>query len=306
MPKYIPKLLQCFKHKAPIHPHHSPYQSPPKTYGAAAEDHMPINTTNNLNKLRIKNIQRIVGAILYYARAVDHTVLTALSSVAGDQANATEQTEHQYQQLLDYLTTHPCATIRYYASDMIFNIHYDASYLSEVRARSRTAGHFFLGSVPSKYNPIPLNGEIYVHSGILKFVVASAAEAELGALFLNTEEGKILRTILEELGHAQPPTPINCDNLTAVGIANDTVKKQRSRSMEMRFFWITDQVRQGYFDVQWHRGQENLADYFTKHFDRRHHQEVRPWYLHMHNSPRFLPLAAKPSTLKRCVGTFPN
>ena len=66
---------------------------------------------------------------------------------------------------------------------MILNIHSNASYLSEVRARSRTAGHVFLGSVPSKYNPIPLNGAIYVHSGFLKFLVASAAEADLGTLF---------------------------------------------------------------------------------------------------------------------------
>ena len=185
-------------------------------------------------------------------------------------------------------------------------IHSDASYLSESRARSRTAGHYFLGSNPKKGGPIPLNGEIYVHSGILKFIVTSSAEAELGSLFLYAKEGKILQTILEELGHAQPPTPIHCDNLTAVGIANDTVKKKRSRSMEMRFFWTTDQVKQGYFDVQWHPGQENLADYFTKHFDGRHYQEVRPWYLQMHNSPCFLPRAAKPSTLKGCVGSLPN
>ena len=108
---------------------------------------------------------------------------------------------------------------------MILNIHSNASYLSEVRARSRTAGHFFLRSVFSIYKPIPLNGAIYVNSGILKFVVSSAAEAELGDLFLNMKEGKILRTILEELGHEQPPTPIHCDNFTVVGIAKDTAKK---------------------------------------------------------------------------------
>ena len=88
---------------------------------------------------------------------------------------------------MEYLATHPHATIRYYASEMILNIHSDASYLSESRARSRTAGHFFLGSVPKKGEPIPLNGAIYVHSGILKFVVASESEAELGALFLNAK-----------------------------------------------------------------------------------------------------------------------
>jgi len=99
---------------------------------------------------------------------------------------------------------------------------------------------------------------------------------------------------------------VHCDNKTATGIANDTVKKQRSRSMEMRFFWVTDQVKNGTYLIQWHPGQENLADYFTKHFDGKHHQEVRPWYLHMHNSPRHLPRAVAPSTLRGCVGTLPN
>ena len=134
---------------------------------------------------------------------------------------------------------------------------------------------------------IQLNGAIFTFCGILKFVVASAAEVELGALFLNCKEGKIVRLILEELGHKQPPTPMHCDNKTATGVPTDTVKKQRSRSMEMRFFWDTDQVKNGSFDVQWHPGLENLADYFTKHFEAKHHQEVRPWYLHMPNSPFF-------------------
>ena len=136
MPKYIPKLLQRFKHEPPKRPQHSPYKAPPKTYGAAAQYPLPEDDTDNLNEPRVKEIQRIIGGILYYAHAVDHTGLTALSSVDGDRAEATERTEAQEQQLMDYFATHPHATIRYYASDMILNIHSDASYLSESRARS--------------------------------------------------------------------------------------------------------------------------------------------------------------------------
>ena len=139
---------------------------------------------------------------------------------------------------------------------------------------------YFLGSVPKPNEPIVMNGAIYVYTGILKFVVASAAEAELGALFLNCKECTVVRLILQELGHTQPPTPVHCDNSTPVGITNGTVKKQRSQSMEMRFFLVTDQVALGRFNIQWHPGQENLADYFTKHFEAIHHIAVRPWYLH--------------------------
>ena len=189
---------------------------------------------------------------------------------------------------------------------MILNIHSDASYLSEPSTRSRVGGYFFLGSVPTNHQPIPLNGAIHVVASILKFVVALAVEAKLGGLFVNCKEGKIIRLILEELGHPQPPTPVHCDNATAVGIANNTVKKHRLRSMEMRYFWVTDQVDREFFVVLWHPGQENLADYFTKHFDAKHHQEVRPWYLHTPNSPRFLARAAAPATLRGCAGTLNN
>ena len=103
------------------------------------------------------------------------------------------------------------------------------------------------------------------------------------------------------MGHPQPATPIHCDNMTATGIANDTIKKQRSRSMEMRFFWVTDQVKSGVVDVQWHPGQENIADYTSKHHDSNHHQLVRPWYIQEDKSPRVLTRAAKPSAMQGCV-----
>lgn len=259
-----------------------------------------------LDKDGQKRIQQIVGSILYYARAVDLTVLMALSSIASEQAKPTDKTKHASAQLLDYLSTHPDATIRYYASDMILNIHSDASYLSEPKARSRVCGHYFLGSIPRDNEPIKINGAIFCLCAILKFVVASAAEAELGALFLNCKEGKIIRLTLHELGHPQPPTPVHCDNATAVGIANNTVKRQRSWSMEMRFFWVSDQVELGIFQVKWHPGHENLADYQSKHHTSAHHIAVRPWYLHTELSPRLLPRAVKPSNLRGCVETLPR
>ena len=89
------------------------------------------------------------------------------------------------QQLLDYLATLPDANIRYYKSEIISNIHSGASYLSEARSRSQVAGYFYLEAKPVDGQSIPLNRAVYVFRGILKFVVASAAEAELGALFLN-------------------------------------------------------------------------------------------------------------------------
>ena len=106
-----------------------------------------------VNEKRRKQVQQIVGSILWYARAVNLAVLMALSTTAGEQANATKKTERTVEQLLVYLSTHPDATIRYQASDMVLNIHSDALYLSEAQACSRARGHCFLGWIPKDKKP---------------------------------------------------------------------------------------------------------------------------------------------------------
>ncbi len=148
-------------------------------------------------------------------------------------------------QLLGYLATYPDVTIRFWASDMILNVHSNASYLSECEACSRACGHFFMGWSPNDGNTIWLNGAFFTLCAILHFVVSSATKVELGALFLNCKESMIFCLTLEELGHPQPKTHVNCNNTTAVGITNNTVKWQRSHSIEMRYFWVCDEVAQG-------------------------------------------------------------
>ncbi len=79
---------------------------------------------------------------------------------------------------------------------------------------------------------------------------------------------------LAELGHPQPKTVVHYMNATAVGIASNTVKSQCSQSMEMRYFLVCDKVPQDAYNVKWHPGQENLADYQSKHHPGAHHQAV--------------------------------
>jgi hypothetical protein len=112
--------------------------------------------------------------------------------------------------------THPETKIRYHASDMILHIHSDASYLSENEAKSRSGGFFYMGS-NNKTDKKLTNGVILIISKVLKHVMSSAAEAEIGAVFINAKEGAVLRTTLEELGHKQPPTQIPLPQDTVMG-----------------------------------------------------------------------------------------
>ncbi len=108
------------------------------------------------------------------------------------------------------------------------------------------------------------------------------------------------------MGNPQPKTQVHCDNATAVGIANITLNGQQSGSKEMQYFWVCDKIAQEPYDIRWHPGQENLADYQSKHHMGTHHQAVHPWLLHKKHSPLVLPRATRPSTLKGCGGTLPK
>ena len=121
---------------------------------------------------------------------------------------------------------------------MILQMHSDASYVTAPKVQSRAGGHFFLRSIPVNGQPITLNRPIHGLCTILKHVASSVAEAELGALFLNAKEAKIMLLSLAELGHPQPATSIHIDNNTVGRISNNTIKRQRSQAMEMRYFWL--------------------------------------------------------------------
>jgi hypothetical protein len=206
-------------------------------------------------------------------------MLVALGTIAAQQPNGTEATAAAIVHLLDYAATHPDAIIRYRASDMILKVHSDAFYLSTPKARSRHAGYFYLGEQASNKPEIG-NGPLLVTSTIMRNIMSSAAEAECGALFNNTKDGVPLRVTLEEMGHLQPATPVQVDNSTTDGFANNRLRQRKSKSMDMRFYWIQDRVQQKQFHVYWRPGPTNKADYFTKHHAPSHHRRIRSTYLH--------------------------
>jgi hypothetical protein len=170
---------------------------------------------------------------------------------------------------------------------MYLHIHSDASYLSEAKSRSRAGGTFFLSSRPPDQSatpdpdatPPPHNGAIHTIRSIVRNVMASATEAELGAVFHNARDCVPLRIALEEMGHPQAATPIQTDNACAAGIVNETVKQRRSKAIDMHFYWIRNRIKQGQFIIHWRAGKDNLAYYFTKHHSPAHHKLMRSRYL---------------------------
>ena len=276
MPGYIDNALARFQHERPKRKQYSPHKHVSPTYGARVQYVENEQLGLPLDKTQKTYVQAVTGTLLYYARAVDSTILTALNAIATQQANPTQSTLEEVKQVLDYCASQEEAVVTYHSSSMILAVHSDASYLNERKSRSRAGGHFYLSNDVAYP---PNNGAILNIAKVIDVVVSSAAEAELGALFMNAREAVYLRRILTEMGHPQPKTPIQTDNSTAEGVINSKIQPKRTKSMDMRFEWLKDREAKEQFRFYWRSGKTNLADYFTKHHPPAHHRNVRAEFL---------------------------
>ena len=118
---------------------------------------------------------------------------------------------------------------------MILCAHSDAGFHNESHGRSRAGAHIFL----SEYEPVPKwNGHVLTIAQIIKFVVASASEAELGAMIITSQAMVSQRNTLEEMGWNQSHSPIQTDNSVATGVVNNTIVPRKLKSMDCRLYWL--------------------------------------------------------------------
>ena len=275
MDGYIAGLLLREGHAAPPKPQLSPHKHREIVYGATRQLSPEEDTSPSLGDAGVKRIQRIVGALLYYARAVDNKLLVPLSTISSQQAAATANTAAALHQLLDYVATYPADGIVYRASVMRLAAHSDAGFNNESRGRSRNGAHIFLSEEDDKPR---WNGAVLTLAGIMKNVLASAAEAELSALFECAKAMAPMRQALIEMGWPQGRSPIQIDNSTAEGVANNTIVPRKLKSMDLRLHWLRCREAQGQFRIYWAPGTENWGDYHTKHHPLIYHERKRPLF----------------------------
>ena len=281
MPDYISNALQRLQHVVTVYPQYSPHQHDAIKYSSQSERQyaMKEDTSPHLLPKGIKYVQSVVGTFLYYARAIDCTMLPALAQIAQQQAQPTQRTLKKCKQLMDYAATYNNASIRYYASDMILEVDSDASYLVLPKARSRYAGYFRMLDKHDAPNRRQHNGAILIECKTIRHVVTSAAEAETKGVFQNAKLAIALRYLLTSMGHPQPQTTIFTDNSTTEGFVNNNIQMKRSKSWDMNFHWLRDQKIKKQIRTSWKRGRDIWADYFTKHHAITHHRKMRPIYI---------------------------
>ena len=98
MPGYIERVLQRFEHAIPSTPQHAPHAWQKPQYGAKIQYAKGPDTAPQLSLAAKRELQAIIGCLLYYGRAVDSTLLVALSDIASEQEGRTTTARNPKQQ----------------------------------------------------------------------------------------------------------------------------------------------------------------------------------------------------------------
>ena len=211
-------------------------------------------------------------------------MISALNEISTCRSEPTQGTMDKCNQVLDYASTHPNATIHYHARDIILITDTDAAYIVLPEDRSRIAGYYYFTNCMLNYSkgtPTP-NVHILTECKTLKTVASSSAESETGGTFENAQDVIPLRHIPETVYLHQQPTkvsPIITDNITSQVILTHFIKTRRSKTWYVRYHWLEDRIIQKHIQLIWKRGMHNFADDFTKHHPPAYYKLMIPKYL---------------------------
>jgi len=90
-------MLAKYNHRAPKRLQRAPHQWLTPVYGQKRQYANTLPNLPILPKHLITKIQQKTGSLLYYARALDYTLLPALSDISTAQAKPTKETEKEVQ-----------------------------------------------------------------------------------------------------------------------------------------------------------------------------------------------------------------
>jgi len=111
-----------------------------------------------------------------------------------------------------------------------------------------------------------VNGDVVSWASKKQRTVAqSTCEAELYAEAAAINEVKWLRGLLAELGLiVASPSLVMGDNQSAIALSEHGVKSERTKHVDVKYHFITDEISKGAVKVKWVPSAEQQADIFTK------------------------------------------
>lgn len=258
MPDVVPRLLERF------HPDGLPDGKGVNTPALYALKYTKqwrrddVDDSRLLDDSSAQRLQDIIDAFLFYGNAVDYCMLAAVNTIASKRTRPSEHLLQAAERLLHYAAKYPQQKLVYRACDMVLHIWSATKHTNGLPAR--VGGLHYLTDA----NRTLINGGILAISSMMPTVPSGTTEADYASACINAQHGVWLRTVLAALGYEQPATILRCSNQGTVDIANEVFKDRKNKAFDARYNWIRIRIRQGHFDVQWAKGEDNIAMALTK------------------------------------------
>ena len=171
-----------------------PHKHTIPVFGATMQYAKLVDMSNKLDDSRKTFIQQVTSTFLCYDQAVDPIIPVAFREVASSQVVPTEAIIDKAKYFLYYAESHPDFILSYILINMVLASHRDTCYLTKPKARIRAGGHFFM----SKNAENPANNRaVFTIALIIKNVITSAEDAEIGALYINSWQVISAQTTVE-------------------------------------------------------------------------------------------------------------
>ena len=221
----------------------------------APEDLFDIGESSPLCAEKRDRFHSLVAKLLYLAKRVRPDLLVSVSFLATRVQCATERDEVKLTRTLKYLnaTAHLGLTLEVGESISVLG-YIDASYGVHVDAKSHTGAAITLGK-----------GVVYAKSTKQKVVSKSSTEAELIGLSDSASQVLWTREFLIGQGYSVDAATVYQDNMSTMALAkNGRSNSERTRHVNIRYFFIKDRVDQGEVNIEYMPTGDMIADVLTK------------------------------------------
>jgi hypothetical protein len=222
----------------------------------AGEQLFEVREATKLSKQESEKFHSMVAKLLYLAKRTRPDILLAISFLTTRVQSSDEDDMKKLERVIKYLRATPKLgiTIRPSRETEIL-MHIDASYGVHNSDGKSHSGMFMTTG----------NGPVLVKSTKQKIVTKSSTEAELVALSDLSTLGLWLRDFLVAQGEKPMQVKVFQDNMSTLALINNGGStSERTRHINIRYFWLKDRIDNGDVIPVYKPTEEMIADFFTK------------------------------------------
>ena len=223
----------------------------------ATEGLFDIREVPAVTEERRAKFHSLVAKILYLAKRTKPECLTAISFLATRVTKCTPDDEEKLERLIKYIrhSKDRGIVLRPGEKGITLSMYVDAAYGVHQDRTSHTGSCVVVGD----------RGAVHCKSTKQSSMSKSSTEAELIALSDSANQALYLRWFLIDQGYKTGPVTFYQDNTSTMALmARGKPGAERTRHIDIRYFWLADRVKGGEASIVHMRTAEMYANVLTK------------------------------------------